>query len=49
MMSFGYMLGQQIRETRTAHALGLLTDDTIARLEGIPGWSWNLREAALVA
>lgn len=38
----GYALGAWITNQRTRHAGGRLRPDYVARLEAMPGWSWNV-------
>src|ERR1019366_3892476 len=42
----GYPLGQWANEQRTVFRAGRLPDDRTSRLKALPGWCWNLRDAA---
>lgn len=41
----GFRLGQWAKVQRRGHSQGTLTDDRERRLESLPGWAWDLKEA----
>jgi superfamily II DNA or RNA helicase len=41
----GHQLGYWVANQRAIHSRGLLSDDSTARLEMVPGWLWNPRDA----
>jgi hypothetical protein len=40
----GYRLGQWVTVQRTMYKTGQIPADRVARLEALPGWSWNPRK-----
>jgi len=42
----GYQLGQWVQTQRTAHRRNQLSAKRSARLEELPGWTWNTKDAA---
>jgi hypothetical protein len=42
----GYQLGQWVQTQRTAHRRNQLPAERSARLEELPGWTWNTKDAA---